>query len=181
MKCQKGQEGVATVFAVAIAVVIAVVIAAALIVSTGIKEVVVPDPVVTMQTIEGDIPLSVYFGKEGKNVDCSRVFGVTRFVESATGVGTARSLLAELLKGPLPPEEAVGLFTSIPEGVVVQSLVIEDGVVMVDFNQTLDENIGGSCRVTSIRSQITETLKGIFGVSEVHISINGETEDILQP
>ncbi len=51
----------------------------------------------------------------------------------------------------------------------------------VDFNEALQEGVGGSMRVTGIRRQIQATLLWIPGVTSVILSIEGRTEDILQP
>ena len=64
---------------------------------------------------------------------------------------------------------------------MIQSLTIGDGILRVDFDGTLEFGAGGSCRVTAIRSQIRETVKQFPSVRDVVISINGRTEDILQP
>jgi spore germination protein GerM len=69
----------------------------------------------------------------------------------------------------------------MPEGVKVQSLSIEGGVARVDLSEELEEGVGGSCMVASITAQITETLKQFPTVDSVIISIDGRTEDILQP
>ncbi len=94
-------------------------------------------------------------------------------------VATGRAAIEELLKGPLPDEE--GLSTAINEGTELQSIEIEDGVARVDFNQRLDEGVAGSALVTAIRDQIERTLLQFETVDEVIISVDGRTEDILQP
>jgi SHS2 domain-containing protein len=94
---------------------------------------------------------------------------------------TAQASVEELLKGPKPSEIDKGLSTSIAEGVELNSLHIENGVAYVDFNEALDEGIAGSAWVTSIRNQIAKTLSQFETVDEVVISIDGETENILQP
>ncbi|MFH1582463.1 MAG: GerMN domain-containing protein, partial [bacterium] len=66
-------------------------------------------------------------------------------------------------------------------GVEINSLSIINGVARADFNEQLEYQAGGSCRVGAIRAQITETLKQFPTVNEVIISINGRIEDILQP
>ena len=53
--------------------------------------------------------------------------------------------------------------------------------VYVDFSKELGIGVAGSCRVEAIRSQITETLKQFKNVENVIISIEKETENILQP
>ena len=74
-----------------------------------------------------------------------------------------------------------GFVSNINLGTRVQKLTIENGVVKVDFDEQLEFQVGGSCRVAAIRAQITETLKQFPTVDSVIISINGRTEDILQP
>lgn len=112
-------------------------------------------------------------------ISCTKAFVVTRTVVKTPT--TARAALNETLKGPTPQEKKEGYFTSIPPGVVIQKLTIENGVAKVDFNSKLDEGVGGSCRVSSIRAQINETLKQFPSVTSVVISIDGRTDDILQP
>ena len=63
----------------------------------------------------------------------------------------------------------------------VNSLIVKDDIVKVDFDEQLGYQIGGSCRVMAIRSQIMGTLVQFSEINNVIISINGRTEDILQP
>ncbi|MDP3995631.1 MAG: GerMN domain-containing protein, partial [bacterium] len=63
----------------------------------------------------------------------------------------------------------------------IKSLSVEDGVAQVEFDEQLEFQVGGSCRVSAIRAQISETLKQFLSVEEVVISINGRMEDVLQP
>ena len=93
----------------------------------------------------------------------------------------ARTAIEELLKGPVENEIDSGFFTSINSGVQIQRLTIEDGTAEIDFDEQIEFQVGGSCRVSAIRSQVTETLKQFPSVEEVIISVNGRTEDILQP
>lgn len=112
-------------------------------------------------------------------LDCSWVEEVERQIPKVEAIGTAT--INELLKGPSVIEKQQGYITSINQGVILQSLKIEDGVAYADFNEQLDYQVGGSCLVTSIRSQIEKTLKQFDTVDQVIISINGESETILQP
>lgn len=93
----------------------------------------------------------------------------------------ARAAVEELLKGPTEQEKSEGFFTNINSGVKVRSLTIDNGIARVDFTPELDFQVAGSARVTAIRDQITQTLKQFPTVKDVIISINGRTEDILQP
>lgn len=111
--------------------------------------------------------------------ECQADFPVVRLVPKTQATG--RAALDELLRGPSVEEMEKGYLTGINEGVKVEKLTIENGVAKVDFNLRLDEAVGGSCRVSLIRSQIVNTLKQFPTVKEVVISIEGRTGDILQP
>jgi spore germination protein GerM len=110
---------------------------------------------------------------------CVKVFPITREIGATRAV--ARAALQELLKGPTPEERAEGYYTQINAGVKIQRLAIKAGVAKVDFNETLGYRVAGSCRTSAIIAQITQTLKQFPPVKQVVISINGRTEDILQP
>ncbi|MFA5174928.1 MAG: GerMN domain-containing protein [Patescibacteria group bacterium] len=111
---------------------------------------------------------------------CDKVFSAERKVKKTPAV--ARAALDELLKGPTEEEKTKGFFTSINDEVKINFINIDsDGNINVDFDEQLENSVGGSCRVSAIRSQITETLKQFSTVKNVIISINNRTEDILQP
>ena len=113
------------------------------------------------------------------NISCTKVFSVNREILKTTAV--ARVALEELLKGPTVSEQHAGFSTSLNKGIKIQSLVIENGVAKVDFNEELGKGVAGSCKVQAIRAQIAETLKQFSTIKSVVISINSATEDILQP
>ncbi len=126
--------------------------------------------------------IRVFFSNKYEDPDalaCDEVYFAEREVpKSQTPTYTA---LEELLKGPTDLEKESGFLTSINAGVKIQSLSINDAIAMVDFDEKLDQDIAGSCTVLAIRAQITETLKQFSEIEEVIISIDGRTEDILQP
>lgn len=111
--------------------------------------------------------------------DCSKTIVIERQVPKTTAV--ARAALEALLRGAAEEEINQGFVSTINPGVRIQKLTIEEGVAKVDFDEQLEFQLGGSCRVAAIRAQITDTLKQFPTVSSVIISINGRTEDILQP
>jgi hypothetical protein len=140
------------------------------------NEVVVPFKL----SIQNPQTLKVFFGQQGlTEADCKTMVGVSRVTPLTAS--PARRSLELLFKGPTRSETKEGYYTSINPGVKIQSLTILNGVATVDFNEILDKNIGGSCRVAAIRSQISETLKQFPTVQSVVIAIDGRTEDILQP
>jgi putative hemolysin len=126
--------------------------------------------------------VKVYFSNSEKNpgaLDCSKVFAVERIVPKTQDI--ARAALGELLKGASENDKSEKYFTSINDGVVIQKLTIANGTARVDFDKAIEYQLGGSCRVSAIRAQIEETLKQFPTVKEVVISVDGRTDDILQP
>jgi len=89
--------------------------------------------------------------------------------------------LQELLKGPTLEDADRDYFTNINPNVTIQSFKIENATAYVDFDETLEQAVGGSCRVGAIRAQIEKTLLEFPEITQVQLSINGRTEDILQP
>jgi len=127
------------------------------------------------------IKIKTFFNnsKMDPEFSCNKVFAVEREIPKTQAV--ARAALEELLKGTRKIEEKDGYFSSLNQDVKIQGLVIENSVAKVDFDSQLEFQVGGSCRVSAIRAQITQTLKQFPTVKDVIISINGRTEDILQP
>ena len=121
--------------------------------------------------------VKVFFNNE--TAECEDVVSVQREVAKTTAV--ARAAIEELLKGPTTQEKSSGFITSINPGVKINSLVIENETAKIDFSKELDQDVAGSCKVNAIRAQITETLKQFQTVKNVTISVEGKTEDILQP
>ena len=85
--------------------------------------------------------------------------------------------LEALVAGPITG----GISTAIPEGTEILSIDIEDGVATADFNEKLQEGVAGSARVTAIREQIEKTLLQFDTVNQVIITVNGQSEGILEP
>ena len=138
-------------------------------------------PVYFAEIAEETIILKAFFNNDRLDPEfsCNKVFPVERRVPKTQAL--ARAALEELLKGSTEVEKNQGFFTSINPGVKIQGLTIENGVAKVEFDEQLEYHVGGSCRVAAIRAQITETLKQFPTVDSAIISINGRTEDILQP
>jgi hypothetical protein len=128
------------------------------------------------------ILLKTYFSNSYKDpgaLACATTYAVERRVQRTTAVGAVA--INELLNGTTASESKQGFFSSINPGTKLNSLKIEDGVARVDFSRNLGEGVGGSCKVSAIRSQIESTLKQFPTVKSVVIAIEGETEEVLQP
>ncbi len=104
-------------------------------------------------------------------------------IEVKRSISQASPSLAinELLNGPTLEESDRGIFSMINPGTIMNDLSIENSVARIDFNQKLEEGIAGSATVMAIRNQIEKTLLQFDEIEEVIISINGDSEMILQP
>lgn len=125
------------------------------------------------------IIVKAFFGNSNQNAECENVVAVNREIQKT--VATGRAAIEELLKGLTKNEQNQGYITTINPKTQLNSLTINNGVANVDFSQELDQGVAGSCRVNAIRAQITETLTQFPTVRQVVISINGKSDDILQP
>lgn len=124
---------------------------------------------------------NVYFGntKMGSGEDCSKVFSVIRTIPNAETLGPGS--LGALLQGVSQSEKQSGYFTSINAKTMLQRFEIRDKVAYVDFDSSFNNGVAGSCRVTSIMSQIKNTLENLPDIDSVIISVNGQTKGILEP
>ena len=125
--------------------------------------------------------INVYFGnnKLDPQISCNQTFPAPRLILKT--ITPARESILELIKGTNSKEAAEGFFSSLPENVSLNKITITNGIARADFDDNLEKGVGGSCRISAIRSQIENTLKQFGSVSQVIISINNRTEDILQP
>ena len=127
-------------------------------------------------------PVKIYFGNIDLNkgaTDCSLVFPVERLITKTPAM--ARAALEQLLSGTTAAEKTQGYFTSINSAVKINSLTIANGTAKVDFDSQIEHQLGGSCRVSAIRAQITQTLEQFSTVKKVIISVNGNVDEALQP
>lgn len=138
---------------------------------------------IPLQLQSGDTMIvKVFFsnGKMDSSYSCNQVAPVSRTLPRTFAV--ARAALTELLKGPTDDEKTQGFFTSINPEVQIQSLIIDaSSTAHADFDNTLQQGIAGSCKVSAIRAQITQTLEQFPGIHNVVISVNGNSTSTLQP
>jgi hypothetical protein len=149
-------------------------------IKTGLEESKTVIPVRFAPVEATDVKL--YFNnsnKDPKSVSCETTYPTTRRVAKTPAIAT--EALRELLRGVTGAETSLGFMTGLNPGVELLSLNIENGVAKADFNEALQKGVAGSCRVTAIRSQIENTLKQFPAVQSVIISVQGRSEDVLQP
>lgn len=146
--------------------------------------------------------VQVYFSHTSLSESATCVLPVTRTVRGNNRVEWLA--LEALLEGPTPEEEAQGFLTSIPnpeevatfkqrvmesgqptpypgERVRLQDFRIENGTAYVDFSAEMKAYGGGSLRVMCIRQEVTKTLEQFPDIERVVISIDGESEGVLEP
>jgi len=84
-----------------------------------------------------------------------------------------------LLRGQLFAEErAQGITTEYPlEGLSLKGVLLKDGVLTLEFDDSKNKTVGGSCRVGILWFQIEATAKQFPGVRQVRFL----PEEIFQP
>jgi hypothetical protein len=126
------------------------------------------------------LTFKVYFpnSSQGSARDCTKVFAVERTLAPTSAV--SRAALLELLKGPTSAEKAKGYYSSLLPSLQVNSVVVGDDVVAVDFNQPINW-VRTGCGLTSARAQIASTLAEFGSVMAVHLTVGGENLVVLEP
>lgn len=125
--------------------------------------------------------LEVYFSNTDSSpkAECERVIPAIRNIVKVEKVGTAA--LNEMLKGPNADEVSLGYKTNIPSDTKLQTFTIEGTEGRPDFTAELNKNVSGSCLVNAIKQQISKTVLQFSTINSVRISIEGQTEGILEP
>lgn len=135
---------------------------------------------------------AAYFSNRYKDTGAMRceetypAYRTTRTLQTLRALSreeAVKGYLTALLKGVTDTEDEAGYFSSIPKGVMVENIAFDgSSKVRVTFNDALDRGVGGSCRVSAIRSQIVNTVKAaVDGIEDVEIAIGDRVEDVLQP
>ncbi|MBI4276254.1 GerMN domain-containing protein [Candidatus Uhrbacteria bacterium] len=126
--------------------------------------------------------VKVFWGNKIKDpnvLDCEKTYPTERRIVKTVGV--ARAALGELIGGPTEFELKGGYFTSLNPEFSIQKLSIVKGTAYVDFDERFNFQVGGACQIQMIRAQVEDTLKQFSTVKNVVISVNGQTELILEP
>ena len=137
--------------------------------------------VVELKGVES-FDVKIYFSNSqlDPTFSCTQAYPVERTVQ-AEGQ-PYQAALESLLAGPTKTERSRGYITGVPDDTKLLSVLMNDrGHVTVNFSRELDQGVAGSCMVSTIRSQIMTTLNQFSEIKEVTISVEGETEESLQP
>ncbi len=129
---------------------------------------------------EWEKTVNVYFvdSKKVETASCEADVVLERTVLNAETLGPGA--IEALIKG-LTSDELTTYQTAINPKTLLQKFEIRGKVAYIDFDSALNSGIAGSCNVIAIRSQIENTLNALPDIDSVVISVNGETEGILEP
>ncbi|MFA5124868.1 MAG: GerMN domain-containing protein [Patescibacteria group bacterium] len=131
------------------------------------------------------IKIIAYYGNTVSNPnsnDCSKVEPLEREVDDKFDSNIVNTVIG-LLQPLSSTDKAAGYYSAIPLGTRLKYVKIDDdGTLEVNFDSQLDK-AAGSCAVTAIRAQITNTLMQFAQIQSVRICIdsNCQQDQILQP
>ena len=129
---------------------------------------------------EWEKEINVYFidSQALETSSCEATVALQRKVPNAETLGPGA--IDMLIKG-LSKKESGSYSTAVNSNTLLQKFEIKNGVAYVDFNLSLNNDVTGSCMAVAIRSQIEKTLTDLPDINSVVISVNGETQGILEP
>lgn len=128
-------------------------------------------PEATTTTALGDtIELSVYFSMNERMQPVHRRVPATKSVAAAA--------MRALLDGPTPEEQALGLFTAIPEGTLFLGVSIEGTVARVDLSREYESG-GGSSAIAARLAQVVYTLTQFPTIDSVEFALDGRHVDVF--
>ncbi len=133
--------------------------------------------------------LNIFFNNSKLNNDpnfleCGRVYPVSRTVPKTKAVATAA--LHAWLAGPTEKEIADGYSGGTHGDVTLRSVAVTGGVATADFHfasspefdgPPISRYIQGTCGTESFVSQVTTTLKQFPTIKEVHLAVDGSTNE----
>jgi len=122
--------------------------------------------------------IKLFFNRTNPKAECTDVVAVERTIPKTETIATVA--INTLIQGPTSAEKAAGYSSQIPKNSKLNSLVINNGEALADFNATTQSG-GGSCSMAARVAQIRQTLLQFPTVKSAKISIDGKTEDIFQP
>ncbi len=144
----------------------------------------VPSPSAT-GTETDRVTAQIYYASSTKDPDVLKpevTYPVAMTLKAAAEEELLKSIVKELIEGPPAEFKDKGFYTTLTPDTRLNSIKVEGDTVKVDFNDRINEG-GGSCTMDQRRSQIENTLRNIPGhrIKKVIISVNGDSQNVLQP
>lgn len=139
----------------------------------------------TKDPVPAKVSAKVFFAnseKDPEDLNPEVTYPIEISIEAEKEDEMIRKLLQQLINGPPAPYKKQGYYTSLPKDTRINFVKVKGDIVQVDFGESLNSG-GGSCMMDQRRSQIENTLLHIPGkaVKKVVISVNGDTQNVLQP
>ena len=109
--------------------------------------------------------------------------GVERDIVVSNNLETRlEKTINQLLLGLNLAEKDQDLYSAINAGTKLNSVKIVGKIATLDFNETLDYQVGGSAKVLAIREQLEKTVLQFSFVNQLILTVNeGAREAILEP
>jgi hypothetical protein len=114
-------------------------------------------------------------------LDCG---ATTRVARTVCGTPSLPLAIHELLQGPTEEESKNGYETNLAQGTRDPQITVDASGYRLDFDQSIQNGVAGSCRVGAIRAQIEDTVLAFDASATramVHILMNGNADEVLQP
>ncbi len=131
-----------------------------------------------IQKTEVIYSFNLYFNNSIKNpnlIDCTTMYPVPRKTKE---IVTPEFVINELIKGLTDEEKKEGFVTAIPVDCVLNFVSLDKEKIIVDFKPF---HIAGSCATGMFTAQVKNTMLALANIKEVQITIQGQSEEILQP
>jgi spore germination protein GerM len=143
-----------------------------------------PSPSAT-ETKPDRVSTKIYYASSTADPDVLKpevTYPVSLSLDAKSDDELLKNMVMELIEGPPAEFKDKGFYTTLAPETRLNSIKLEGDTVKVDFNDKINEG-GGSCTMDQRRSQIENTLKNVPGhpVKKVVISVNGDTQNVLQP
>jgi putative hemolysin len=91
-----------------------------------------------------------------------------------------KKTLQGLLSGPTEDELAMGYFSLINPQTKLNSFVLENGLLKLDFSKEIKSDIKKPCQKKILRDQLEWTLTQFGSVGQLEITVDGEIDNFLE-
>lgn len=95
----------------------------------------------------------------------------------------AFSAVRALAAGPSPSEAEAGAYTPIPHPAAVEAVALDGGVLIVDFDVSLNDSaasIGTTTGAAALRSSLALTVFQLPEISEIELRLDGSCEEFAR-
>ncbi|MBM7615166.1 GerMN domain-containing protein [Alkaliphilus hydrothermalis] len=124
---------------------------------------------------DGEVPVVVYYKTSGNGLD-SHYVPVTKSVQAIKA--DIKTVLVALLEGA---PEGMGLYSELPEGVVVNDVFVKDGIAYIDFSEEINRIPDNKDIQQSLVNEIGLTLKEVEpSIAQIRILSSGSEIEMAE-